>query len=557
MQKIQQVWKGIREHVGSNFKFATINFILIVLFISGIQAVFGGENAVVAIIITTLMFMIMTRRPLKYLCIQGAILCFMAVAASLATVVPLPVAFFIHFFVAFVILYLHTYECKEHLYFQYILGYLFFLFLSPVTPEHLPKRLVCIVVSLICMILYQWIKGKGNMVKIAREVLGGFLEEAQGCVSCLLAGEKAASDIQQLRGSLGKLSKCIDQFRKKSLCISDASFMLLEAGRSLEKLVLMLNETKIPSSPEQQQVLQQISGMVSAFRGFILQEQAEIPSLERLEGAYGEPFGPLLSHIRKCLLEMPQPEKRRTFRKTALPVWARVKAVVNISRVRLAYAFRVSCVLTVCILIVQQFHLSHGKWLLFTIVSVSLPYADDVGQKAKKRMLATVIGGLLSVLAFSLIPSPTGRMGIAMLSGYLSFYMTDYLPVFSCATIGALSGAMLMDISGWQAVGGVVLIRLGYIVLGILIALVCNCLILPFKRQDATHELGQRYIAATEAALKIQKREQVDLQLYYNVVIYIHLLEDKLRQNAAALKWEGVNDFLEHYGKRRKEHGDL
>lgn len=43
-----------------------------------------------------------------------------------------------------------------------------------------------------------------------------------------------------------------------------------------------------------------------------------------------------------------------------------------------------------CTLLVQSVELPHGKWLLFTVASVSLPYADDVGLKAKKRMLATL-----------------------------------------------------------------------------------------------------------------------------------------------------------------------
>ena len=37
----------------------------------------------------------------------------------------------------FLILYAYTYEYTSHLYFPYILSYLFLIFISPVTPEQL------------------------------------------------------------------------------------------------------------------------------------------------------------------------------------------------------------------------------------------------------------------------------------------------------------------------------------------------------------------------------------------------------------------------------------
>ena len=61
--------------------------------------------------------------------------------------------------------------------------------------------------------------------------------------------------------------------------------------------------------------------------------------------------------------------------------------------------------LSLVTLLVQTLALPHGKWLLFTLASVSLPYADDVPVKIKKRVLATLVGGLASVLIYSLVPS--------------------------------------------------------------------------------------------------------------------------------------------------------
>ena len=66
------------------------------------------------------------------------------------------------------------------------------------------------------------------------------------------------------------------------------------------------------------------------------------------------------------------------------------------------YALRVALLLSLATLLVQSLKLPHGKWLLFTLASVSLPYADDVGQKAEKRLFATAAGGIFSVILYSL-----------------------------------------------------------------------------------------------------------------------------------------------------------
>ena len=79
---------------------------------------------------------------------------------------------------------------------------------------------------------------------------------------------------------------------------------------------------------------------------------------------------------------MTLPEKKRSYPKTMLSFSVRMSAALHISTVRVVYALRVSILLALCTLLVQMLGLPYGKWLLFTVASVSLPYADDVGGKA-------------------------------------------------------------------------------------------------------------------------------------------------------------------------------
>ncbi|MFQ8899024.1 MAG: FUSC family protein [[Clostridium] scindens] len=217
---------------------------------------------------------------------------------------------------------------------------------------------------------------------------------------------------------------------------------------------------------------------------------------------------------------------------------------------RAIYAVRTALLLSLGTVLVQAMALPHGKWLLFTLASVSLPYADDVPVKIKKRVLATIAGGLASVLIYSFIPWPAGRTAAMMISGYISFYFTDYAQTFACSTVGAIGGAVFMHAFGLQDVGSMFLIRIGYILIGASIGYLANCLIFPYKRARATRQLWKKYTSVTELLSRITRKQQIDSQLYYNLVVQSYLLEEKLGQNANFEKWEEFPKVLSAHQKK-------
>lgn len=554
MEKLQQIGRHMRDSFTKNVRHATGNFLFILLFVNLFQHIFGMENSIVGVIFTIMMSASMVRdltaAPIRHLCIQTGVLFLMAAAACFVANAPPLLALPVNLTVLFLILYAFTYEYVSHLYFPYILSYLFLVFISPVGPQQLPKRLLAVLVGAVSMILYQLVNGRKRVVETARDVLTGMLDQADACIDCLLTAKGIPQDPEQLRAELCKLSKTVYDRRKKALCISDASFAMIDAGRGLENLVLLLYDMEGPVSTARADLLRQIAACLSQFRAFMLRQATDIPELCRtdfgtIDNAEVDPLYQCLLYIRRHMLHMTQTDKRKTFRKTRLPDSVRLKNALHVSPVRVVYALRVSCLLALGTCLVQCLALPHGKWLLFTMASVSLPYADDVGKKAWKRMVATLIGAACSIVLFSLIPSATGRTVIMMLSGYLSFYFTDYAATFACSSVGALGGAVFMNCFGWEPIGTMSLIRLGYIAAGILIALLANKVLFPYTRKTATRHLLKNYLTTTDRLTKVCQQPEVDSQVYYGLVIQAHLLEDKLRQNARELHWDGAKDLME------------
>ena len=105
----------------------------------------------------------LTSTPFKHLLAQSAVLVLMAAAACLVVTLNPWIALPINFIMIFLILYLYTYEYSGHLYFPYILSYLFLIFISPSSPEQLPKRIMAMVTGAVCIILYQLVMGRNQM----------------------------------------------------------------------------------------------------------------------------------------------------------------------------------------------------------------------------------------------------------------------------------------------------------------------------------------------------------------------------------------------------------
>lgn len=532
----------IREH----FRFGTISFLFIIAYVNVFPLLFGPENSIVAVTFVILMSASMVRdltaAPVKHLLIQSLVLVWMAIAAYLVNVLPPAASFLVNFGTLMMILYAFTYEYSTHMYFPYILSYLFLIFISPIDGSQLPRRLLAMMAGAVSILLYQWVMGRNRMVKTAREVLTEMTGGVRDYISGKLEGTGELPDPVGIHRKLCGLSRLIYDRRKKALCISEAGFSVVDAGRGLEHLLILLQELPPQLSPRDRALLLEIDGQLKNFRAFLHQEASSLPDME-FDGPAG-PFYKILRYTRDRLLHMSDPQNQSHYRPTFQSLKIRIQTAMDLSPVRAAYAFRTALLLSCATLLVQALSLPHGKWLLFTLASVSLPYADDVAVKMKKRIIATIAGGLLSVVIYSLIPSPAGRTAAMMLSGYLSFYFTDYAETFTFSTIGAMGGAVFMGAFGFQEVGAVFLIRLGYVLVGAAAAYAVNCLVLPFNRAKATRQLWEKYKVFTNLLTKVCHSGHVDPQLYYNLVIQVHMLEEKLTQNAMLEQWTDFSSLL-------------
>lgn len=522
---------------------STLSFLFIIAYVNMFQLIFGPENSIVGVIFTIMMSASMVRdltaAPVRHLLIQAAVLVWMAVAAYLVVTLSAPLSFTVNFITVLLILYAYTYEYSNHMYFPYILSYLFLVYISPASAGQLPRRLLGMLAGAVSIILYQWFMGRNRAAETARDVLADMIDDILLLIAHRNRESSEHPSPSDMRHSLSRLSQMVYERRRRVLCVSDAAFSMIAAGRGLEHLLLLVRELPASLSVTDRNLLCHTEAVLEMFRAFICRESDKLPTADfcrmppPVSGRISEQFCGTLLNIRDRLLHMADPQRKSHYHRTALSVKVRLQAALNLSPVRAVYAVRTALLLSCAALLVRFCPLPHGRWLMFTLASVSLPYADDVPAKMKKRLAATLAGGLASVAIYSLVPSSAGRTAAMMLSGYISFYFTDYALTFACSTVGALGGAVFMDAFGVQAVGHIFLIRLGYIVAGVAVAFAVNCLLLPYTRKMATGHLWKKYKTSSKLLAEISRTSQRDPQLYYHLVIQAYLLEEKLAQNGA------------------------
>lgn len=528
--------RSMRESVKKNFRFATLDCIFILLFISIFALVFGSSNSIVGVIFAVLMGASLqrdyTNAPIKHFCIMTVVMMLMCIAACYVAILNPYIALPINLLVSFAILYSYTYEYSSHLYFPYILSYLFLIFITPVQPVDLPIRLLSVLVGCLSVFIYHFVLKRNDAWKSVKGTLSEIIDITIYNIILIISNKSDSINDTQLRKCVCRLSRLIYDRRKNSYHISDAAFAAIDTARGLENLTVLLNTL---TADKDSDLLKEISLTLDSFKEFLSGKTTSIAPIAQDAYRYNQTaqeLYTLMEYVRVHLLRMSEKDKRRRYRKSSVSLLSRIRSVVQFSSVRFIYALRVAVLLSLFTMAVQILNLPHGKWLLFTIASVSLPCADDVASKAYKRLFATLVGGIISFVLFSAISNPTLRTLIMTLSGYFSFYFADYKTNYACATVGALGGAMFATSFGVADVGMMVGIRLGYIVIGILIAVIANQVLFPITSKRINQNLMKKYTQTTTLLTTLCTDEHVDAQIYYNLVIQSNMMEESLMQYA-------------------------
>ena len=498
--------KGWAVSFRKNFVGNTIFFIFIVSYIMIFQALFGAENSITGVcmilIMTSSMSKDMTGAPLKNLLMQAAVLVFMSVSACLTVTLNPVIAAIINFAAVFILSILFMSETSASQYFIYLLSYSFLVFISPVTFEGLPKRIIAVLFGALCVMAYQFILGRKKINNISTGALKALIHYITE------ENPVGSTELTELRKHVCSVSKAVFDRKKAYFGISSAGIGLIDAARGLENIAVKADEISAEASSDNEGFFNWLNKKLYEFEEYIDGHEVNLQQIS---------YGGALDENKKSVVH------------TDISFSERVKRAVDISPVKLNSSLRLAIIITLGTLAVQLLNLQYGKWLIFTFISLTLPYSEDVKPKAAKRMAATLIGCAVAVAAFTLIPSSAGRVAVTMIAGYLSSFFVGYTGNYACATIGALSGAV-GGVIGFVTIAGRCLIRLLYIGLGCAVVCLITNKLNSCHKTDTLVYLTDKYKTTALRVSEMFSKGKMDIQEYYHYIIELNIIENRLHQ---------------------------
>lgn len=146
-----------------------------------------------------------------------------------------------------------------------------------------------------------------------------------------------------------------------------------------------------------------------------------------------------------------------------------VKTHRETQAVRFHYALRLAWAVTFAIFIVDFFSIEQGRWIVYTVFSLTELYHESFKIRSKQRLGGTLMGIFIVVSLFSVIQASFFKQSIMLLGGYLDTYSRNYFEKMTCVTVSVIASGSIVSHTFFVAIE-----RISLVVLGVLIVFIVN-----------------------------------------------------------------------------------
>ena len=538
----------------------TLLFVFIVLFISGFTSVFGKENSLIGVTIIIAMLMYLERdltvHPWRNFFMLLGINLLQGIFGYLSAM-NLWLGIPLNFIAMFCVGYFFTFNVKKSLYIIFGFQYLFILS-TPVLTSDLPLRLLALASGAAIVMIVQLIANKDKLSKAGRKHLHTICDQLIEKLDSISDGHNHAGYNQSIETSVKELRKIIFFRQYKGYYLSNEGRLMLKISACLEKMYMLLN--RFEEVEDQEEVITACKRGIEYVKRFIDQEQLDSEMLDVVQHLkaknhmytheLAESFELLFDLLEEVnVTEKMELKKTKIIGGIPLRFKQSYQHFINFNRnsVRFTYAVRLGLTITVAAFISDYFELEQGRWLLYTIFSVTQPYAELAKARFATRIAGTLIGIVIFAVLFTIFTDTTSRSMIILFFGYLNSYAVEYRNVIITVTVCALgSAALLSDPTV------VTMERIIYVLVGVILGMIANSFIFPHSIQKGTATLVQMY-KDTSKTLMEEVYKYFEHKAYShsinNLFAFTAFIEDRILLHNETMELQYAIPYLE---KQRK-----
>ncbi|WP_195925213.1 FUSC family protein [Sarcina ventriculi] len=541
-----------------------IIFIISVIFVYMSIVYLGRDNLMVGITGIFLLIAIInkdfSRNPLRAIFKISFLTAFIAFMPYLVNL-NIYSGLIINFLAVFTIIYVVVYTLNKTIYFPFLFGYTLLL-TTNVGGRDLCKRIIALVIIGIVAVIFQIVFSKitfkkNEKNKMLIEIIETFLKN----INDLKVGNFNFKNKEKLKELSTYWSRDILEKRNNSFYLKDNENIKLNLIAAIEKLDRVLEEISqmLENNKEYIKFIEDLGVCLENLKLFLQTETRVVNlslSIKKLNNDYEsikikdikiyEAIEALniIDGLTSELLEIGKKDyiEIKFGMKEIKEIKNLLWADFNKNSVRFIFAFRTAILISVSYFVIECLHLELGKWMMFTIASVSQPYNDTVWGRAKGRILGTLVGVIIYLPLSYIVTSVEYRIIIIAIAVYFMISFKKYSYSMSMLTVLFL-GVVTINIPNIFSFAED---RVLFVALGVVIVLLGNRFILPYSLKKETIILIDKYYnCCTEIldkTLLLYKKSRVREEIR-NLIIIAKGIENKILLNNTDIDSDTIREF--------------
>lgn len=531
----------------------TAIFIFVMAFVLIFKAVFGSENTLIGVttITATLMFLgrDFTGEPLKNTLKFVGINLLIGIGTSLIVVSNLWLGLVINFIIVFTFSYVFTYNLRQPLYVPFGLQYLFLL-TTPVAPERLGVRLVALICGALIIMLTQILANKKKLETSGNKILIGVCESIENNINCIKGKSTNYSSIEAINTSIDEFRTIVYDKRESNYYLTEEAKIKLNMSVALENINALLNSKtnesvnliivdtleEIVKVAEKAISVNHKKGETVKLGSYNMNELMVYCQDNEVDDLLNLQLLESMIFLDDTISDLSKLDKKNYKSTNKIGDKSEIfskKAIKNIlsgsNSPKYCYAMRLAITTTIGLFLMNYFNLSEGRWILFTVLSLTTPLYETSKHKIRYRIGSTLVGSVIILILFGIFKTETSRLLIVMLTGYLQGYVNEYKYKTIFVTVSAIgSAAIIGNVQELTAE------RIVMVVIGTVIAILANRYLFPYNLEKSNEQLKRAYDASIKKMFKeinnLNKGSK-NPEVIKNLFVITSLIESKARMN--------------------------
>ncbi len=522
--------------------------------------VFGEQNVLVGVTIAMAALMMlaidMSARPVKSFAVVLALNMSLGVGSFVALLNPW-LGLVVNFAVVFGITYTTMHDLRSPMYFPFILGYVFILSM-PVEGQMLYLRFAGLAIGSVAIVLLNVIVNRKKYKTTCHSSISSLFADVKAITEKKISGEEI--DLDVLRKKCSAIDSVMSDRLKYHYKSTPGNRSVISLASSIEELGRTI--ARADHSESDLKDLAVLIGRMSDYED----GKCTLDEMHSDIDTFVDSHRSMDSHVVSCLrvidYELMQisvaDDSAADSSGDKIPESFRFKTLlkenINKNSVKFTFAFRLALLIAAWEFVADYFNIADAKWLAFTSIAIVQPYLEGTFQKSKERVYGTVLGvGVFAVTMAIIVglslPQSAAVTAVLMAVAYgttLKKPETYSMTVLFNTMMALMSASLLEDMSV------AIVDRLAFIGIGIVVAMLANHLIFPFRFKNERYDL-------TKKAMSVGRAQIQDLEGYAkgtsdkHKAVALTISSDSVANKLRSINTVDTDDNVEAFVVRQNE----